>query len=96
MIYINPQFSLTKVRKIGKEFLKLVDHHFDKNYPYYKILNQNTIKLSYSCMENFKTEILNHNNKILNKPTLKKKEQHCNCRAEPCPLNKNCKQPKLQ
>ena len=43
-------------------------------------------------MENFKTKILNHNNKILNKPTINnnKKEKTCNCRTELCPLNKNC------
>ena len=41
-------------------------------------------------MENFKTKLLNHNNKILNKPSFKKKEKTCKSRAEPCPLNKNC------
>ena len=76
--------------EIGKEFLKLLDKHFDKNHPYHKIFNRKTIKISYSCMENFKTKILNHNNKILNKPTFKNKEQTCNCRAEQCPLNENC------
>ena len=38
-------------------------------------------------MDNFKTKILNHNNKILNK-SLKRKKTF-NCREKPCPLNKN-------
>ena len=40
-------------------------------------------------MENFKRKILNHNNKMLNIPSFKRKEKTCNCTAEPCPLNKN-------
>ena len=31
IIYFNPPFSLTVATKIGKEFLKLIDKHFDKN-----------------------------------------------------------------
>ena len=27
---------------------------------------------------------------FFSKPTFNKKEKTCNCRAEPCPLNKNC------
>ena len=75
VVYFNPPFSLTEATKIRKEFLKLINHHFDKIHTYYKIFNRNTIKLSYSCMENFKTKIFNHNNKIVNKPTLKKNLQ---------------------
>jgi len=78
IIYFNPPFSLTVATKIGKEFLKLIDHYFDKNHPYHKIFNRNTIKLSYSCMENFKTKILNHNNKILNKPTINNNKKEKN------------------
>ena len=44
LLFINPQFSLTVATKIGKEFLKLNNQHFDKTDLYYKILNQNTIK----------------------------------------------------
>ena len=40
-------------------------------------------------MENLKTKILSHNKKAFNKPTFKKKDKNCNCRAEPCPLNKD-------
>ena len=74
MIYFNPHASLTVATKPRKEFLKLVDHHFDKNHPYYKIFNRNAIKLLYCCMENYKTKNLNPNYKILNKPNFNKKE----------------------
>ena len=59
IIFFNPPFSLAVVTKIGKEFLNLVNKHFDTNHPYHKIFNRNTLKISYSCMENFKTKILN-------------------------------------
>ena len=41
-------------------------------------------------MENFKTKILKHNNKILNNLNLKQQEKTCNCRKEKCPLDNNC------
>ena len=45
---------------------------------------------SYSCMENFKTKILKHNNKILNNLNPKIQEKTCNCKKEKCPLDNNC------
>ena len=90
IIYFNPPFSLTVATKIGKEFLNLVKKHFDENHPYHKIFNRNTLKISYSCMENFKTKILKHNNKILNNLNPKIQEKTCNCKKEKCPLDNNC------
>jgi len=90
IIYFNPPFSLTVATKIGKEFLNLLNKHFDTNHPYHKIFNRNTLKISYRCMENFKTKILKRNNKILNNLNLKQQEKTCNCRKEKCPLNNNC------
>ena len=73
VIFFNPPLSLTVATKIGKEFLNVVKKHFDANHPYHKTFNRNTLKISYSSMENFKTKILKHNNKILNNLNLKKK-----------------------
>merc|ERR1712240_289728 len=56
--------------------------HFDENHPYHKIYNRNTLKISYSCMENFKTKILKHINKILNNRNPKIQEKTCNCKKE--------------
>ena len=45
-------FSSTLKTKLGKELIKLVDKNFLKNGPLNKILNRNTIKISYLCMPN--------------------------------------------
>ena len=50
----NPPFSKNTSTNIGHQFLALVDKHFPKNHKLRKIFNQNTIKVSYSCMNNKK------------------------------------------
>merc|ERR1712002_1305414 len=57
--------------------------------PLSKILNKNTINLSYSCMPNIKTIIDRHNQKILKKKT-KNEVKACNCTKFECPM-KNSK-----
>ena len=90
IIWFNPPFSKNVKSKIGFEFLNLVDKHFgDKGNKLNKILNRNTIKVSYSCMPNMSRIIKCHNAKLLNKN--KHESQTCNCRRkEECPLNGNC------
>ena len=91
IIYFNPPFSLTVNSKIGKQFLNLINTSFDENHPYKKIFNRNTIKISYSSTANFKSKIIAHNNKILNKNDKNStKDKLCNCRKDPCPLNNQC------
>ena len=94
IIFFNPPFSLNVNSKIGKQFLHLITTTFDENHPYNKIFNRNTIKISYSCTSNFKSKIIAHNNKILNKDNTNDKnntnDKLCNCRKEPCPLNNQC------
>ena len=43
-----------------------VDKHFSKDHKLRKIFNRDTIKISYSCMNNTKQIIDNHNKQILN------------------------------
>ena len=52
--------------KVGKNFLSLLDVHLTKNHIYNSIFNRNKIKVSYSCMQNIKSIINNHNMKVLN------------------------------
>ena len=75
-IYFSLPFPLTVATKIGKEFLKLVNQHFDKNHTYHKIFNRNTLKISYSYIKKFKTKILKHNNKTFNNLNLKQQKKH--------------------
>ena len=67
------------------------------------MFNRNTIKISYSCMNNTKQIIDNHNKRILKSsehndtPTSKTKDNKtCNCRQkDACPLDGNCLQPSV-
>ena len=57
-----------------------------------KIINRNTVKISYSCMPNFKQKISNHNVKIQKKEETRQPDKMCNCSGlmGPCPLQGNC------
>ena len=87
------------------DFFALVDKHFPKDHKLRKIFNRNTIKISYSHMNNTEQIIDNHNNCILNSSkhindtadnTNTKDTKTCNCRQKKnCPLNGNCLQSSL-
>ena len=93
-MFFNPPFSLNVSSKIGKQFLNLITTPFDENHPFHKIFNRNTIKISYSCTNNFRCKIIAQNNKMLNKNKIEEKstikDKLCNCRKKPCPLNNEC------
>ena len=65
--WFNPPFSQHVKTNIGKKFLNLIDKNFPKENELHKICNRNTLKLSYSCMDNMETIIKAHNSKIINK-----------------------------
>ena len=77
---------------IGKKFFTLLSACFPANNKLHKIINKNTIKLSYSCMSNIKQNIVNHNKTILSKEKIKEEQiKLCNCRNRTlCPLQGNC------
>ena len=92
-IFFNAPFCSSTKTNIGKEFFKLVNHHFKKDHPYHSIFNRNTIKLSYSCMRNVRSIIQSHNRKVLEQANGPQDDEHpsCNCRKKPeCPLDGNC------
>ena len=89
IIWFNPPFSKNVSTKIGKSFLSLLDLHFPRNHIYSSIFNRNKIKVSYSCIQNIKSVINNHNMKILNNTA--EIEEGCNCRnRNSCPLDGKC------
>ena len=70
--------------------MKLIVKHFPKHHRYHKILNKNSIKLSYSCMRHMGNVITKHNNKLVfqsfDQPT-----QMCNFRDKAsCAIDGNC------
>ena len=56
------------------------------------MINRNTIKVSYSCLPNIKSEIHKHNKNTLQKSQQKHPDtQPCNCtNKKQCPLNGQC------
>ena len=88
-IWFNPPFSQHVKTNIGNHFLKIVNKHFKKDNKY-KIFNQNTLKISYSCMTNVQNLIKGHNSKLLNTEN-KEEQRKCNCRTkDQCPVNGDC------
>ena len=78
---------------IGKNFLHLLVKHFPASGKMHKMFNENTDKVSYSCMKNMDSIISGHNHNILNP---KQKLFGCNCRKkDSCPLNGKCLTPKV-
>ena len=73
--------------------MNLIGRHFQKDHKYHKLLNRNTIKISYSCMNNMADRIKCQSNKILKHQQQQhcstEQQQTCNCKQKPeCPLNK--------
>ena len=94
VIWFNPPFSKNVRTNVGRDFLNLIDKHFPKSNPLHKIFNRNSVKVSYSCMDNCKSVINKHNFSILSKiknSSTQETKDNCNCRKiNECPLNKNC------
>ena len=78
IIWFNPPYSKLLKTNIGKYFFRLLNKHFPPGHKLYKVFNNNTLKLSYSCMSNLKAKIDGHNKKIL-KTTPPPKTKLCNC-----------------
>ncbi|GFR92820.1 hypothetical protein ElyMa_000876700 [Elysia marginata] len=92
MTWFNPPYSKNVSSNIGKKFFDLLNSCFPPNHKLHKIINKNTIKLSYSCTPNIKQIISSHNKRIINESSNKARTTKlCNCRDKPsCPLQGKC------
>ena len=95
--FFNPPFSSSVKTNIGAKFLKLIDQCFPKTHALHKILNRNTVKISYKCMPNMKCIIARQNSKILKGPEANSEPPPpCSHReGTTCPLGGACKTPSL-
>ena len=86
VIWFNPPFSKNVKTNIARSFLYLVDTHFPAGF------NRNTVKISYSWMNNVRSIITSHNTRIIRKSqTQVTSADNCNCRnKEACPLQNKC------
>ena len=90
IIWFNPPYSKNVKTNVGKMFLNLIEKHFPKQHQFHKIFNKNTIKISYSCMQNMK-QIINSHNKLILNPKNNINERKCNCMdRNKCPLDQKC------
>ena len=75
-------------KNISRTFQKLLKQHFPKSNRLHKIINKNTVKVSYSCMKNVSSVISSHNKRLLRPRTI---EYSCNYQTrENCPLQNQC------
>ena len=65
--WFNPPFSSNVRTDVSRTFLNLIDKHFPATNTLPKIFNRNSVKVSYSCMDNCKSIISKHNFSILSK-----------------------------
>ena len=91
VIWFNPPFSANVLTDVGRKFFNLLGKHFPKEHDLHKIINRNTVKLSYSCMPNMKRIIKNHNKSVLLATEHQQDARQCNCRdSTTCPLQGRC------
>ena len=94
IIWYNPPYSKNIKTNIGKEFLKIVRRNFPTRNKLHKILNKNSIKISYCCTNNIAAKISSHNKSTISKTKEEngtEQDRLCNCRKkEECPLNNEC------
>ena len=95
--WFNPPFSNNVATNIGKEFLKLINRCFPPEHKLHKILNKNTIKVSYRTMPNIQQIISSHNKSLIRKTTPDDPSRNmCNCRkGKVCPLEGKCLESEL-
>lgn len=71
--------------------MRLVNKHFNISHPFHRILNRNTLKLSYSCMPNVANIIKQQNSRLL-KGNNHQNPPPCNCQQPAnCPLLGACR-----
>ena len=61
--WYNPPYNSNVKTRIGSEVLRLIDKHFPPDNELSRILNRNTVKISYCLMKNFKSIISQINQK---------------------------------
>ena len=86
--WFNPPWNSAVKTNVGKQFLRLIDTSFPEGNPLRKLLNRNTVKVSYKCMPNMNSVVSSHNTKLLQRDTDHQQVQGCNCQGGPgtCPL----------
>ena len=64
IVWFNPPFNKAVSVNAAKIFIQLINTHFSKSHSLHKIFNRNTVKVSYSCMQNISKIYKGHTSKI--------------------------------
>ena len=95
--WFNPPFSRNVKTNVGAKFLRIISRNFPADHLLHKIINKNTVKVSYRCMPNLKKHIDRHNSQVLDN-NANMDEAGCNCqvnRRGACPLPGRCTTPSV-
>ena len=91
--WFNPPFCRSVTTNVGQQFLQLLDRCFPPGHPCHKVLNRQTVKVSYRTMPNLGHIIASHNSKIIGKGEVAEGERKCSCpeKDKPtCPMAGEC------
>ena len=80
IIRFNPRFNKAVLTNIAKIFLRMINRHFPKSHRLHRIFIRNTVKVSYSCMQNMSKTYKGHNGKITSAPC--NQLTLCNCQEK--------------
>ena len=87
--WFNPPFNKAVSTNVAKFFFNGSIGIFPKSHRLHKIVNRNTVKVSYSCMQNISKIYKGHNSKITS--TLRNQLTLCNSWVkEECPMGSKC------
>ena len=87
--WFNPPFNKAVSTNVAKFFFNGSIWIFPKSHRLHKIVNRNTVKVSYSCMQNISKIYKGHNSKITS--TLRYQLTLCNRWVkEECPMGSKC------
>ena len=90
--WFNPPFSQNVSTNVGARFLKLIDTCFPPYHPLAKIINRNTVKVSYRCMPNMGQAINKYNKQVSAQKQPQDDLPVCNCQGglDTCPVDGRC------
>ena len=76
--------------KVSHYFLKLLNRHFPRQHKLHRILNKNTVKVSYNCTKNIKSINNSHNEKFYIKIHHFQTNKSAIIEKKLCPLKASC------
>ena len=91
--WFNPPFCRSVTTNVGRQFLTILDKCFPPGHPCHKVLNRQSVKVSYRTLPNLGHIIASHNAKIIGKGEAAVAKRKCSCPVKDkpsCPLAGEC------